>query len=140
MKTIFRLTPLYIGGLLAAALIAISSPGGEANALSLSNPAAAGPAKFASEGLTTEVRGHGGGHGGGHFGGHHFGGGGRHFGGFRGSFHRGGFGGYRRHGFYGGPVYYGYAPRRCRIVWTYYGPRRICRFHHRRFHHRRFFY
>jgi len=27
---------------------------------------------------------------------------------------------------YYAPAYYSY-PRRCRIVWTYYGPRKICR-------------
>jgi hypothetical protein len=54
-------------------------------------------------------------------------------GGFRGSrfafrhhrFHRG--------FFYGPSYYYDYYPRRCRIIWTYYGPRRIC--HHRWYHH-----
>lgn len=50
------------------------------------------------------------------------------------------------------PRYYGYAPyyypqryyyphRYCRVVWTYYGPRKICRYrpwhHHWRHHHRR---
>ena len=44
--------------------------------------------------------------------------------------------------FYGyAPYYYSY-PHRCRVVWTYYGPRRICyhRHHHwhYRWHHRRF--
>jgi hypothetical protein len=41
------------------------------------------------------------------------------------------------------PVYYGYPHRYCRVVWTYYGPRKICRYrpwHHRhhywRLHHR----
>jgi hypothetical protein len=77
--------------------------------------------------------------GGGHFGGARFGGGGwrgarvAHFGGYRyGGFHRG----YRfarfhhhRRFFYGGyyPYYYHH---RCRIVWTYYGPRRVCWHHH----------
>jgi hypothetical protein len=58
-----------------------------------------------------------------------------HFGGYR-------YGGYRRYGgyygyrhfhrryYYGGYYpYYSY-PRRCRIIWTYYGPRRVCRWHH----------
>jgi hypothetical protein len=98
-------------------------------------------------------------------GGFHGGGAAFHGGGFRSSgavFHGGGFraghvfrgGGYRygayRHGgfrfahrrhfrqrFYGyAPYYYDYYPRRCRIVWTYYGPRRICYHRHHRWHHR----
>jgi hypothetical protein len=48
---------------------------------------------------------------------------------------------YRPRYYYGGPRYtyapvYAY-PRRCRVVWTYYGPRRICRpwvRHHHRWH------
>jgi hypothetical protein len=56
---------------------------------------------------------------------------------------------YRRHHFhsrfygYAAPYYYGpgyyYGHRRfCRVVWTHYGPRRICRFRpwHRHWHHR----
>ena len=97
-------------------------------------------------------------HGGGGFrgGGAHVGGfrgGGFHGGGFRAApaFHGGGiryggfrhYGGYHRHWgyrphfgyrhfhrrYYGGyyPSYH--YPRRCRIIWTYYGPRRICRWH-----------
>lgn len=99
--------------------------------------------------------GHGGGghfHGGGGFRG-----GGGHFGGFRGggfraapAFHGGGiryggfrhYGGYHRYGiyrphygyrhfhrryYYGGYYPYYHYPRRCRIIWTYYGPRRVCR-------------
>ena len=86
-----------------AGLMLAASPAEHAQAMSLSNPGVAGMAKYASEGFTTEVRGgHGG--GGGHF--------------------RGGGWGHRR--FYGGPRYY-YVPRRCRIVRTYYGPRRVCR-------------
>ena len=99
-------------------------------------------------------RGGGGFHGGGgHIGG--FRGGGFHGGGFRaapafhgggyrygGIHHHGGFhryGGYRPHyyghrhfhrRYYGGYYpYYSY-PRRCRVIWTYYGPRRVCRWHH----------
>jgi hypothetical protein len=101
---------------------------------------------------------HGG--GGGFRGGFH-GGGGRafHGGGFRGfhgGIHRGGFvgrphvwGGHRHHfrgrhfvrpRFYGGYYPYTYGPR-CRVILTYYGPRRICRyrpwFHrHYRWHRR----
>lgn len=100
-------------------------------------------------------RGGGGFHGGGGFrgGGAHFGGGGFraapafHGGGYRyGGFQR--YGGYHRYGGYR-PVYYGHRhfhrryyggyypyyshPRRCRVIWTYYGPRRVCRWH--RWHH-----
>lgn len=92
--------------------------------------------------------------GGGHFGGFHAGGG--HVGGFHAApaFHGGGlryggihYGGYHRHWgggyyrpyygyrhfhrryYYGGYYSYYHYPRRCRIIWTYYGPRRICRWH-----------
>jgi hypothetical protein len=108
-------------------------------------------------------RGGGGFHGGGafHGGGGHIGGfrgGGFHGGGFRAApaFHGGGYryggihhyGGYHRYGGYR-PHYYGHRhfhrryyggyypyyshPRRCRVIWTYYGPRRVCRWH--RWHH-----
>lgn len=98
--------------------------------------------------------------GGGHVGGFHGGGGfhGARIGGFRAApaFHGGGYryggvhryGGFHRYGiyrphyghrhfhrryYYGGyyPAYH--YPRRCRIIWTYYGPRRVCRWH--RWHH-----
>jgi hypothetical protein len=106
--------------------------------MSLITPSSSPSAKQASEGLTTEVR-HGGGgwHGGG---GHWHGGGGWHHGG---GWHGGGFHVARFHHrhFYGGyyPAYYGgyYYHPACRIVWTYYGPRRICGYHHwwhRRWH------
>jgi hypothetical protein len=171
-------------GLAAAALFALSAtPGQRAEALSLINPGAMSAAKYASEGLTTKVRGGHGGGGGGHHGGgggFHGGGGGGFHGGFRGGgavFHGGGFrsggavfhggglrtahvfrgGGFRhsgfafrhhRHVFYGASYYpyYDYpyysSYRRCHIVWTYYGPRRVChyrhwRHHHWRHHHRR---
>ena len=78
---------------------------------------------------------HGGGfHGGGwHGGGWH--GGGWHGGGFRyGGLHH--FGGYRfahvhrRQFFYGGYYpYYSY-PHYCRVIWTYYGPHRVCGWRH----------
>ncbi|MDD1523341.1 MULTISPECIES: hypothetical protein [Bradyrhizobium] len=95
---------------------------------------------------------HGGGFrgGGGHIGG--FRGGGFHGGGFRAApaFHGGGirYGGFRHYGghhrhwgyrphygyrhfhrryYYGGYYPYYHYPRRCRIIWTYYGPRRVCR-------------
>lgn len=102
--------------------------------------------------------------GGGHFGGVHgggFHGGGFHGGGFRAApaFHGGGiryggfhhYGGFHRYGgyrpafyghrhfhrrFYGGYYPYYSHPRRCRIIWTHYGPHRICRWHHwHRWHH-----
>lgn len=103
----------------------------------------------------------GGGFRGGHIGG--FGGGGgfraARIGGFRAApaYYGGRIGGYRHGGYrfaarplvyrhrhfnrryYGGyyPYYYG-SPyyHRCRIIWTYYGPRRICRWHHWRGWHR----
>ena len=157
-------------GLAAAAMLTLATvPSQRAEALSLINPGMAPTAKYVSDGLTTEVRGHGGGGrggGGGFHGGGGFRGGGAafHGGGFRGgggavlrgggfragpAFHRGGyrygvhrFAPIRRHHFvrrYYAPSYY-YAPRLyCRIVMTYYGPHRICRYrpwpHHRR-HHR----
>jgi hypothetical protein len=179
-------------GLAAAAMLALSAAASQrAEALSLINPGAVPTAKYASDGLTTEVRGgHGGGGHGGGGGGFHGGGGGGfhgggaafhgggfrsggaafHGGGFRGGgaachgggfrsggavFHGGGFrgghvfhGGGFRHGgfafrhhrhhfhrhFYYAPSYYYYPYRRCRIIWTYYGPRRIC--HYRHWHHR----
>jgi hypothetical protein len=92
----------------------------------------------------------GGYHGGGFRAAPAFHGGGYRFAGVRhyGGYHR--YGGYRpvyyghhrhfhRRYYYGGyyPAYqvryYNY-PRRCRVIWTYYGPRRICRWH--RWHHR----
>jgi hypothetical protein len=64
-------------------------------------------------------------------------------GGYRyGAYRSGGFRFAHRHHFR--PRFYGYAPyyysypHRCRIVWTYYGPRRICYHRHHRWHHRRF--
>jgi hypothetical protein len=40
---------------------------------------------------------------------------------------------FHRH-FYYGPSYYDYPyyshHRRCRVIWTYYGPRRVCHFRH----------
>ena len=181
-------------GLAVAALFAVSTAANKpAQAMSLINASSVDVAKQVSEGLTTQVHGHGGGggrggggHGGGgaHFGGGGHGGGGMHFGGggghgggmhfggggFRsapafhhvggGGYHYGGhhFGGYRfahhhhRH-FYGSYYYGSYYPssydypyRRCRIVLTHYGPRRVCfhghwhRWHHRhhRYHHRHY--
>jgi len=161
-------------GLVAVAAVAVTAMShGRAEALSLASPVALPSAKYASEGVTIEVRGghHGGGFrgGGGGFrgGGGGFRGGGMAFrgGGFRAApIYRGG-GGYRAaHIYRAAPVYrYGgyrihrhayqrpywhrrhfvhrryYAPiytyprctfpyrYSCRIVWTYYGPRKICR-------------
>jgi hypothetical protein len=170
-------------GLAAAAIIAFTATSHQrAEALSLASPGTAPAAKYATDGVTIQVRGghHGGGgggfHGGGGFrggGGFHGGGGFRgggaafHGGGFRGggvAIHRGGFraapvfrgGGFRYSGIrYGGhrvapyyryhhrhhfhrrfyapayydyPRYYGYPRRHCRVVWTHYGPRKICRY------------
>ena len=159
MKTISISTPGFVRGLClaAAAVFTLSAmPIEPAAAMSPINPGTEPAAKSAAGDLTIQVRGgHGGGHiggghfGGGHFGGHYggarFGGGGwhgarvAHFGGYR-------YGGFRHYGgyrfahfhhrrFYGGyyPYYaYPYYHHRCRIVWTYYGPRRVC--WHRHWH------
>ncbi|RXH08176.1 hypothetical protein [Bradyrhizobium guangzhouense] len=146
-------------GLAAVAVLMLSSGSARrAEAMTPVNPTALPAAKAASDDMMIQVHGggHGGFHGGFHGGGGHFGGfhgGGGHFGGFHGGgyhyggFHRfGGYGGYHRHwgGYY--RPYYGYRhfhrryfyggyypayhyPRRCRIIWTYYGPRRICHWH-----------
>jgi hypothetical protein len=139
------------------AAVLMLAPAQRAQALSLASPGAVPlSAKYVSDGLI-EVRG---GHGGGRGGGFHGGGGrGFHGGGFRGfhgGIHRGGFAGrphvwagHRHHfrgrhfvhrRFYGGVYPYTYGPR-CRIVWTYYGPRKICRYRpwvhrHYRWHRR----
>lgn len=122
----------FLGLMAVAAAMTIAASVERAEALSLINPAGVGAAKHASENLVIEVRRGGG-----------FRGGGFRAAGFRGGFHRGGFHGgrhFHRHHFhrphfhhrrfygprfyYGAPVIY---PRRCRIVWTDFGPRRICR-------------
>ena len=143
--------------LAAATMFALSIAAGQrAEAMSLMTPGAA-PANAASEGIIQVRGGHGGGHGGFHGGGfrgggfhgggfHAFhGGGGWHGGGFRhyGGFHH--FGGHRfvhfhHRRFYGGyyPYYATYYPR-CRIIYTYYGPRRVCGYRHwHRWHYRRY--
>ncbi|QAU44271.1 hypothetical protein [Bradyrhizobium guangzhouense] len=150
-----RTSALRLLGLAAVAVLMLSSGSARrAEAMTPVNPTALPAAKAASDDMMIQV--HGGGHGGFHGGGGHFGGfhgGGGHFGGFHGGgyhyggFHRfGGYGGYHRHwgGYY--RPYYGYRhfhrryyyggyypayhyPRRCRIIWTYYGPRRICHWH-----------
>jgi hypothetical protein len=155
-------------GLAAAEMLILSAaPDQRAEALSLINPGMAPATKHVSDGLTTEVRGGHGGHGGGHGGGGHHGGGAAfHGGGFRSggaAFHGGGFrgghvfhgGGFRHSGFafrhhfhrhhfhrhfYYAPSYYYYPHRYCRVVWTYYGPRKICRYrpwHHSHWRHHR---
>src|SRR5882757_1947969 len=130
-------------GLAAAAVLVLSAaPQQRAEALSLASPGTLPVAKYASEGMTIEVRGGHGGHGGGGFrggGGFHgarIGGGGMAIrsGGYRAAhIYRGGghrysglrYGGHRfahhRHfhrRFYYTPAYYYHYPRRCRIVWT----------------------
>lgn len=149
--------PVRLLGLAAIAVLMLSAGTvRRAEALTLINPATSPAAKAATDDLLTQVRHGGGGHGGGghfHGGGGHFGG--FHGGGFRAApaFHGGGirygavhYGGYRRHWggyyrpyygyrhfhrryYYGGYYPYYHYPRRCRIIWTYYGPRRVCRWH-----------
>ena len=148
-----RTLPLRLLGLAAVATLILSSGiARRAEAMTPINPTALPAAQAASDDMMIQVRGggghggfHGGFHGGGHFGGFH--GGGMRYGGFH---HFGGYGGYHHHWggyyrpyygyrhfhrryYYGGyyPYYsYYHYPRRCRIIWTYYGPRRICRWHH----------
>jgi len=144
-----------LGIVVVAALALAVGSARRAEALTLPNSATV-PGTAAADRMINEVRGggHGGGHGGFHGGGHGgfrggHGGGfrGGHFGGFRhGGFRRGHFGGYHRGGYHRGHRYgyrgYGYRHRgygyrgygwrhhhRCRIVWTYYGPRRVCRWY-----------
>jgi len=139
--------------LAAAAIFTLSVATTErADAMSLMTPGVS-PAKAASDGVIQVRGGHGGGHGGFHGGGFHgggfhHGGGGWHGGGFRhfGGVHHGG--GFRfahvhhHRRFYGGgyyPYYASYYPH-CRIVYTYYGPRRVCGYHHRHRWHRRYYW
>ncbi|MGB8399074.1 MAG: hypothetical protein WCE35_09785 [Bradyrhizobium sp.] len=140
-------------GLAAAAMLVLSAASQQrAEALSLVTPGTAPLARQAADRALTEVRhgGHGGGgfhHGGGfHGGGAVFHGGGYraapvyHGGGYRYAYHRHHFQRhhFQRHHFhrrfYYTPSYY-YYPRRCRIVWTYYGPRKICHYRHWHRHH-----
>ena len=141
-------TPGFVRSLClaAAAVFALSAvPIERAAAMSPVSPGLAPPLNSTADDLMIQIRGGGhggGGHGGGghigggHFGGH-FGGGGwhgarvAHFGGFHRGFHH-------RRFFHGGyyPYYYPYYHHRCRIVWTYYGPRRVCWHRHwHRWHH-----
>jgi hypothetical protein len=146
-------------GLAAAAIFVLSVAAGQrADAMSPISAGGAPPSTHAAEGLITQVRGGGGHGGGGHGGGGHggggfhgggFHGGGFHGGGFHGGFHGGGFhaghafhgGGFRfahRHHFHGGyyaPYYYDYPHHHCRVIWTHYGPRRVCGYHHWYRHH-----
>lgn len=130
---------IRLGALAVGALMTIAIAPRQADAMSVPPGAVENAAKQAGAAGIIPARvvmGHGfhpyggGGGGGGHFyggGGHYYGGGGHFYGG----------GHYWRRGYYGpsfyfGPSYYygsGYYPypRRCRVVWTYYGPRRICR-------------
>jgi hypothetical protein len=152
--------------LAAAAVLTLALAAGQrAEAMSLITPGTS-PAKAVGDGLIQVRGGHGGGghggggHGGGHGGGFH--GGGFHGGGFHGGgmhafrggggWHGGGmrYGGFRHYGgyrvahfhhhrrfFHGGyyPSYYSYYPH-CRIIYTYYGPRRVCGYRHwHRWHH-----
>lgn len=168
MKTISIPTPGFVRSvcLAVAAVFALSAvPIERAAAMSPIGPGIA-PAAQSTTGDVIQVRGGGGGHGfgGGHIGGGHFGGGhvgGGHFGGARfggggwhgarvahfGGYRYGGFrhyGGYRfahvhHRRFYGGYGYYPYYHHhRCRIVWTYHGPRRVCHWH--RWHHWRHYW
>lgn len=156
MKKISISTPGFVRSacLAAAAVFALSAvPMERAAAMSPINPGTAQPAKSTTADLIQVRGGHGGGGGGGghgfggghigggHFGAAHIGGGGwhgarvAHFGGYRhGGFrHYGGnrFAHFHHRRFYGSyyPYYYHH---RCRIVWTHYGPRRVCwhRWHH----------
>ncbi|MBV8924345.1 MAG: hypothetical protein JOZ74_03135 [Bradyrhizobium sp.] len=123
----------------AAATLFLAMPSQRAQAMSLISPGAAPVTTIATNGLIEVRGGHGGGgHRGGGF--HGFHGGGWHGGGVRyGGFHH--FGGYhhggyrfahfhRRHFFYGSYYPYYYYPHHCRIIWTYYGPRRVCGWRH----------
>lgn len=108
----------FLAGLALAAMTICGAPQ-QASALSLQNPFGVA-SKHVSEtvqGQVEEVR----------FGGRGFGRG--HFRGFRGfRVNRG----WRvRRAWrprYFAPRYYVAPPRRCRIVWTYYGPQRVCRY------------
>lgn len=142
-----RTRPLRLLGLAAVATLMLTAgTAPRAEAMTPINPTALPTAKAASDDMITQVRfGGGGGHGGGgHFGGFHaapaFHGGGLRYGGIHyGGYHRHWGGGYyrpyygyrhfHRRYYYGGYYPYYHYPRRCRIIWTYYGPRRICRWH-----------
>jgi hypothetical protein len=131
-------------GLAAAAMLVLTAATGQrAEALSLINPGAAPAAKYASDGLTTEVRGGRGGGGGGFRGGGGGGFRGGGGGGFRGggaAFHGGGFRGggavFRGGGFRAGPAFHrggGYRYGAAGIVRHHHVAPRRAYFHHR--HH-----
>lgn len=106
-----------LAGLALAAMTILAAPQ-QAGALSLLSPVGVAGTKHVSDSMVTEVRwGRRGGFGRGHFRGFR--------GGWRG--HRG----WRVHRAwrprYYAPRYFG-PVRRCRVVWTYYGPQRICRY------------
>jgi hypothetical protein len=120
-----------------ALLMLAAAPTGPANAMSLMTPSASSSAKQSIGEVATEVRfgGHGF-HGGGHW---HGGGGWRH--GWHGGWRHGWGGGWHHHWhrrFYGGyyPYYYGGYYPACRVVWIYWGPRRVCGYHHWGWRHR----
>jgi len=128
-----KLTRWLAGAVAALGFAIVAVPGDRVEASGLASPASIAAIKDATDASAIQVRfgGHFGGHMGGHFGGFH--------GGF-GHFHGRGFG----PRFYGpsfyayDPYYYGYPLYRCPVVWTAFGPRRICGFHRRywAFHHR----
>jgi len=125
-----RLTRWLVGAMAGFGLALMVAPVERAQALTPASPGSASAVKGAAGAPATDVRfGHGGGSGHGGFG----------------RFHGGGFhhvrGGFRHHVFVGqrfhhrrfyayNPYPYYYAPvYRCPVVWTVYGPRRICGYH-----------
>lgn len=106
-----------LAGLALAAMAVLATPQ-QASALSLLDPFGAASRHLSdNKGMVEEVRFRGRGFGRGHF---------RGFRGFRA--HRG----WRvRRAWrprYFVPRYYVAPPRRCRVIWTYYGPQRVCRY------------
>lgn len=124
----------WLGAFALFALISSAVAPQSASAMTIA-PALGGGPKAASAIIPARViMGHGfhsfGGGGGGHYygGAGRYYGGGHYYGGPRYYGHRWGPRYYGGSSFYFGPgYYYGSYPRRCRVVWTYYGPRRICR-------------
>jgi hypothetical protein len=109
-----------LAGLALAAMTILAVPQ-QASALSLQNPLGAASKHLSdNNGMVEEVR-FGGRRG---FGRGHFGRG--HFRGFRG--HRGWHVRRAWRPRYFAPRLYVAPPRRCRVVWTYYGPQRVCRY------------
>jgi hypothetical protein len=101
---------ILAGAALVAGLV-FMQPAQHASAVTLLSPGLAATTKQVSDNLVTEVR----------WGGHR----GFHRGHFRG--HRGWRGPRWHHRRYWAPRAFYVAPRRCRIVMTYYGPQRVCR-------------